>query len=103
MGYALRSEDHLVDGILPFQSYLSIPYPVLHNLVIRQLKPMNTMFLNPYLKNDVHRLGGIGCPSINHGFYFYESSTVDVRNLHGNGKGAHFRFTFPNRLLFSIL
>ena len=53
-GCALRSEDHFSDGILPFQSCLNIAYRVVHNSVIRQLEPPNTMFFNPYLYNDVH-------------------------------------------------
>jgi len=53
-GMCPLERDHLGDGILPFQSCLNIAYRVVHNSVIRQLEPPNTMFFNPYLYNEVH-------------------------------------------------
>ncbi len=67
-GSIFWSKDHLGESFLPLQSYLSVAYWILHNPIVSQFKPANTVLLYTYLRYDIYWQRAVGATGVYQSF-----------------------------------
>ena len=71
-GSIFWGKDHLGESLLLLQSYVSVAYWILHNPVVGQFEPANTVLLYTYLGHNIYWQRAVGAPCVYQGFYLDE-------------------------------